>query len=84
MSPRLCSMAVSAACSITSGLPPMQAAKAPAAIEQLVPTSAMHPPSAALIVAPRLNSMPIAAAVSRKVITRFSSSSGLIATNSTT
>lgn len=82
--PRLCSIAVSAACSITSGLPPMHAAKAPAAIEQLVPTSAMHPPSAALIVAPRLKSMPIAAAVKRKVRTRFSSSSGESATNSTT
>ena len=44
----------------------------------------MQPPSAALIVAPRLNSIPIAAAVSKNVFTRFSSSSGVRATNSTT
>lgn len=41
----------------------------------------MHPPSAAEIVAPRLKSMPIAAAVSKKVKT---SRSGSCEMNSTT
>lgn len=37
-------------------------------IEQATPTSAIHPPSAAEIVAPRLKSMPMAEAVRRKVM----------------
>lgn len=38
-------------------------------IEHATPTSAMHPPSAAEIVAPRLKSIPIAEAVRRKCMT---------------
>ena len=38
------------------------------AIEHATPTSAIHPPSAAEIVAPRLNNIPMAEAVRRKVI----------------
>jgi hypothetical protein len=37
-------------------------------IEHATPTSAMHPPSAAEMVAPRLKSMPMADAVRRKVM----------------
>lgn len=43
--------------------------------ENVPPTSAWQPPSAALMVLPRLKSMPTAAAVSKKVITLFSGSS---------
>ena len=45
----------------------MQATKPDAAIAQATPTSAMQPPSAALIVAPCLNSIPIADAVSKTI-----------------
>jgi hypothetical protein len=37
-------------------------------MEQATPTSAIHPPSAAEIVAPRLKSIPMADAVRRKVM----------------
>ena len=88
----------SAAWRICAGVPPMQAVKPALAILVATPTSAIQPPSAALIVAPlygdfgsalpmqarlkqpyRLNSIPTAAAVSRKVRMSFSAS---IETNS--
>ena len=37
-----CSIPISAACMICDGVPPMQAVKAPAAIDPATPTSAMH------------------------------------------
>jgi hypothetical protein len=44
-------------------------------IDDATPTSAMQPPSAAEMVAPRLYSMPMAAAVSRNVLMSRSGSS---------
>src|SRR5207244_3708367 len=46
VSPRLCSMPISAAFSTCSGVPPSTSASAPAAIEQATPTSPWHPTSA--------------------------------------
>lgn len=71
-------MPISAACKITSGSAPRQAEipaayqsasnrrsrKILTAIEQATPTSAMQPPSAAEMVAPRLKSIPIAYEIS--------------------
>lgn len=77
------SIPISAACIMIAGSAPKQAA-IPAAyrvelnalyqtgqltlIEHATPTSAIHPPSAADMVAPRLNSIPVAEAVKRKVM----------------
>ena len=49
VSPRLCSMAISAAFSACAGVPPMTSASAPAAIEQAEPTSPWQPTSAPLM-----------------------------------
>ena len=65
VSPRLCSMPISAAFSTCAGVPPSTSARAPAAIEQADPTSPWQPTSAPEIDAFSLNSTPIAAAVSR-------------------
>ena len=46
VSPRWCSMPISAAFSTCSGVPPSTAHKAPAAIEQATPTSPWQPTSA--------------------------------------
>ncbi len=69
VSPRLCSMPISAAFSTCSGVPPSTSASAPAAIEQADPTSPWQPTSAPEIDAFSLNSTPIAAAVSRNRVT---------------
>ena len=46
VSPRWCSMPISAAFSACAGVPPITAASAPAAIEQATPTSPWQPTSA--------------------------------------
>lgn len=78
--PKLCSIPISALWSICSTVPPIQAANPAAAIEEATPTSAIQPPSAAEIVAPRLYNIPIAAAVNKKVLTSLSGSSEMNST----
>ena len=62
VSPRLCSMPISAAFSTCSGVPPSTSASAPAAIEHAEPTSPWQPTSAPEIDAFSLYKLPIAAA----------------------
>ena len=63
--PRWCSMAISAAQSTCSGLPPRSSVRAPAAMAEDTPISAWHPPMAAEMVAPFLNRLPISPATRR-------------------
>ncbi|MNZ87402.1 hypothetical protein D3C78_1062580 [compost metagenome] len=76
VSPRLCSMPISAAFSTCCTLPPITSHKAPAAIEQATPTSPWQPTSAPEIEAFSLYRMPMAAAVSRKRTTPSSLAPG--------
>ncbi len=69
VSPRWCSIAISAAFSICSGVPPRTAVSPAAAIAQALPTSAWQPASAPEIDAFALKIEPTAVAVSRKVWT---------------
>ena len=69
VSPRLCSMPISAAFSTCSGVPPSTSARPAAAIAQAEPTSPWQPTSAPEIDAFFLHSAPTAAAASRKVST---------------
>src|ERR1039458_8500543 len=64
--PRLCSMAISAACSTCPLLPPSAAVSPPAAMEQATPTSPWQPTSAPLMEAFSLYRMPMAAEVRKK------------------
>jgi hypothetical protein len=75
VSPRLCSMPISAAFSIWAGVPPIVAARPAAAIEHADPTSPWQPTSAPEIDAFALNSMPMAPAVRRNVTMPSSSAS---------
>jgi hypothetical protein len=63
--PRLCSKPISAAISTCLTVPPRHEVSPAAAIDVATPISAMHPPSAADIVARFLQSIPIAAEVKR-------------------
>src|SRR6185436_9485850 len=73
VSPRLCSIPISAAFSTCSLVPPSAATRPPAAIEQATPTSPWQPTSAPEMEAFSLYSMPIPPAVRRKRITPSSS-----------
>ena len=69
-------MPISAAFSACSGVPPITAHSAPAAMLQATPTSPWQPTSAPLRLAFSLYRMPIAAAVSRKSTTPASDAPG--------
>ena len=64
--PRLCSMAISAAFSTCSGVPPRTSVRPAAAMEQAEPTSPWQPTSAPEMEAFSVYSTPMAPAVSRK------------------
>lgn len=68
-------LAIEHATACTSPSPSAAARKTHYRHHDSPPTSAWHPPSAAEIVLPRLNSIPTAAAVSKNVTTLFSGSS---------
>ncbi len=76
VSPRWCSIPISAAFSTCAGVPPITARRAPAAIEQATPTSPWQPTSAPEIEAFSLYRTPIAEAVSRKSTTPASVAPG--------
>src|SRR5690606_10657866 len=63
--PRWCSMAISAAMSTCSGLPPISSVRAAAAMAEDTPISAWQPPMAAEMVAPFLKILPISPATRR-------------------
>ena len=67
--PRLCSIPISAAFSIWRGDPPNTAQSPAAAMEQALPTSAWHPPSAPEMLASFLHRYPTAKEVRKKVLT---------------